>query len=304
MEKGRDPYPRRLRFTTFTLAYNRNRWLIVDGMGQHWERAQLDAEVDGEKGVNVKTLNVTAFTLNFGPGGAPLDPTIKPEVRIDGQTVRAKSIETDRSWIAHFKNDGGRWVAAETAGMDGLTKRHGLQGPIDDAFRNSFIMVTPTGSPMASSAVTERIAAEQTRAIKEWRRQFRGDARVKTDAEITDAEIASSNLVLWGDPQSNKILGRIADKLPLKWSGDGVMAAGKKFDAATNMPIFIYPNPLNPKKYVVINSGFTFREFDYLNNARQISKLPDWAVIDVTTPADGRHPGKIAAGGFFNESWK
>ena len=303
-EKGRDPYPRRLRFTTFTLAYNRNRWLIVDGMGQHWERAQLDAEINGEKGVNVKTSNVTAFTLNFGPGGAPLDPTVQPEVKIDGQTVRAKGIETDRSWIAHFRNDGGRWLVSETAGMEGVAKRHGLQGPIDDAFRNSFIMVTPTGSPMASAAVTERIAAEQTRAIKEWRKQFRGDARVKTDAEITDAEIASSNLVLWGDPQSNKILARIADKLPLKWGVDGVLAAGKKFDAATNMPIFTYPNPLNPKKYVVINSGFTFREFDYLNNARQISKLPDWAVIDVTTAADGRHPGKIAAGGFFNESWK
>ena len=111
-------------------------------------------------------------------------------------------------------------------------------------------------------------------------------------------------MVLWGDPQSNKILARIADRLPVKWTVDGLEVGGKKYDAATHLPILIYPNPLNPKKYVVLNSGFTFREFDYLNNARQISKLPDWAVIDVTSPADGKRPGRIAAGGFFNENWK
>ncbi len=66
----------------------------------------------------------------------------------------------------------------------------------------------------------------------------------------------------------------------------------------------IYPNPLNPKKYVVLNSGFTFREYDYLNNARQVPKLPDYAIIDVSIPPDARKPGGIALAGFFNEAWK
>jgi len=60
---------------------------------------------------------------------------------------------------------------------------------------------------------------------------------------------------------------------------------------------------LNINRYVVLNSGFTFREYDYLNNARQISKLPDWAVIDVTTPANGRYPGNVKDAGFFDEKW-
>ena len=70
------------------------------------------------------------------------------------------------------------------------------------------------------------------------------------------------------------------------------------------MPVLIFPNPLNPTKYVVLNSGFTFREFDYLNNARQHPHLPDWAMIDVTTPADGKRPGRVAAAGFFDEMWR
>ena len=303
-EKGRDPYPNHIRFVTYTLAYNRMKWLIIDGMKQHWEQAKVDASITGDKGVDLKTANVTAFTLTFGPGGAPLDPTIQPEVVIDGQRVKANSIETDRSWVAHFRKTGEKWGVSESAELEGMQKRHGLQGPVDDAFRNSFYFVTPSGSPMAGTAVTGRITAEQNRAITEWRKQFRGDARVKQDSEITDAEITSSNLVLWGDPQSNKILARIADRLPVKWTVDGLEVGGKKYDMATHLPILIYPNPLNPKKYVVLNSGFTFREFDYLNNARQISKLPDWAVIDVTSPADGKRPGRIAAGGFFNENWQ
>jgi hypothetical protein len=66
----------------------------------------------------------------------------------------------------------------------------------------------------------------------------------------------------------------------------------------------VYPNPLNPKRYIVINSSFTYREYDYLNNARQVAKLPDWAVIDLNQPKNARAPGGIPAAGFFNEAWQ
>ena len=164
-------------------------------------------------------------------------------------------------------------------------------------------MVAPTGKP-EHEAVGAWAEAERKRAVREWRRQFRGEAIQKADSEITDADIASSNLVLWGDPRSNAVLKRIADKLPVQWTNDAVLAGGERFPAATHAVILIYPNPLNPKKYVVLNSGFTYREYDYLNNARQIPKLADYAVVDITTPPDARFPGKIVLGGFFGERWE
>ena len=54
----------------------------------------------------------------------------------------------------------------------------------------------------------------------------------------------------------------------------------------------------------MLNSGFTFREYDYLNNARQVPKLPDYAVIDTSTPPDARYPGKIFDAGFFDDGWQ
>jgi hypothetical protein len=111
-------------------------------------------------------------------------------------------------------------------------------------------------------------------------------------------------LVLWGDPSSNRVLAKVADRLPVKWTKDGVVVGDKTYDAATHVPLLIYPNPLNPSRYVVLNSGFTFREYDYLSNARQVPKLPDYAVIDTTTPPNSRRPGNVVRAGFFGEKWE
>jgi hypothetical protein len=174
---------------------------------------------------------------------------------------------------------------------------------VDDAFLDSFIFVRPTGAPMAPG-VAGWVSSEQAHAIKEWRRQFRGEAQVRDDTQISDAEIAASNLVLWGDPGSNQILARISGKLPVRWTKDSVAIGGKQWPASTHAPIFIYPNPLNPRKYVVLNSGFSFREYDYLNNARQVPKIPDYAIVDTTTAPNERYPGKIVMAGFFGEKWE
>jgi hypothetical protein len=184
-----------------------------------------------------------------------------------------------------------------------LRKRHGLQGPIDDAFMDSFLMVRPTGTPL-NEKVGAWASAEMKHALDHWRRQFRGDARVKDDSAVTDADIAAHNLVLWGDPSSNKLLAKIAEKLPVHWDAQSVRAGTQTYSGDHHVPVLIYPNPLNPRRYVVLNSGFTFREYDYLNNARQIPRLPDYAVIDINVPVSSKAPGGIVNAGFFDEHWQ
>ncbi|MCA9267802.1 MAG: hypothetical protein KDA41_05000, partial [Planctomycetales bacterium] len=75
-------------------------------------------------------------------------------------------------------------------------------------------------------------------------------------------------------------------------------------DAAHHAPALIYPNPLNPARYVVLNSGFTYREYDYLNNARQTPKLPDWAIFDLRGPTTSQRAATIADADFFDEAWQ
>src|SRR5262249_19106665 len=85
--KGRNPVPRRVRFTTWTLRYNRMLWVTVDVLEKHWERARVDAEVVGDARVNVTTRNVEGLTLSMPPGLCPLDATQRPTVVLDGREV-------------------------------------------------------------------------------------------------------------------------------------------------------------------------------------------------------------------------
>ncbi|PYK61025.1 MAG: hypothetical protein DME21_10195 [Verrucomicrobia bacterium] len=300
--KGRNPVPGKVKFTTWTLRYNQMLWVTVDSLEQHWERARVDADI-GETAVQATTKNVSALTFSMRPGECPLNNTQKPKVFLDGQKLEAPPVMSDRSWTAHFVRAGKKWNVVDSTQDGRLRKRHGLQGPIDDAFMDSFIMVKPTGQPM-NEKVGAWATTEMDHAIEHWRRQFRGEARVKDDMAITDEDIASSNLILWGDPSSNKLLARIASQLPIGWDAQGVHTPQAQYSRDRYVPVLVYPNPLNPKHYVVVNSGFTFREYDYLNNARQTPKLPDWAIVDITVPESSRAPGGIETAGFFDEQWE
>jgi pimeloyl-ACP methyl ester carboxylesterase len=320
VEHGRNPVPERVRFTTWTLRYNRAFWVTVDALDNHWQQARIDARLSQGRAVGglasevvVGVQNIKAFTLSMPPGHCPLENTRRPRVIVvergskteptADDIIAAAPVQSDRSWIAHFCKVNGQWQAADSADDGTLRKRHGLQGPIDDAFMDSFLMVKPTGKPI-NAKVNSWVEGEMAHALKHWRQQFRGAARVKNDDEVTEADIAAHNLVLWGDPQSNKVLAKIADKLPIRWDAQTVVVGSHSYEAGHHVPVLIYPNPLNPKRYVVLNSGFTFREYDYLNNARQVPKLPDYAVIDVNVPMSSRAPGGIVAAGFFDEEWK
>jgi len=304
VEKGRDPVPRKVRFTTWTLRYNEMLWVTVDGMEEHWSRARVDAEIDErDNAVTATTKNVSALTFSMPAGLCPLDGTRPPRVVLDGHKLEAPSVKSDRSWAASFRKQGKKWAIVRQADDGGLRKMHGLQGPIDDAFMDSFLMVRPTGQPL-NEMVGRWVVGEMAHATGHWRLQFRGDAPVKDDLSVTDEDIAGNNLILWGDPQSNKLLARIADQLPIRWDAQGVRVGKQSYAAGHHASVLIYPNPLNPKRYVVLNSGFTFREYDYLNNARQVAKLPDWAIVNVDAPVSSRAPGGIAGAGFFGEQWE
>jgi pimeloyl-ACP methyl ester carboxylesterase len=308
--KGRERFPESVHFTTYTLRYNRCAWITVDALERHWERARIEAHRNADRSFAVRAENVKAFTIDVQPG-APVKVQIMRlgQNRAGGtsQTVAAAhAMSQSVNGNASFVLQDGRWVEGPLPDSP-LRKKHGLQGPIDDAFMDAFLFVRPTGKT-TSPEVGAWVQNEMKRAIAEWRRQFRGEPRVKDDKDVTPKDIDSMNLILWGDLSSNSansLIAKIADKLPIRGEGSEIVVdSGRRFDAAHHVPILIYPNPLNPKRYVVLNSGFTFREHAYMSNALQIAKLPDWAIVDVRTPPDGDWPGKIAAADFFNEEWQ
>jgi hypothetical protein len=289
--KGRDPVPKTVSYTTYSLLYPKRAWVELLGLEKSWERADIDAAIDKET-LTVKTKNLSALRLS--PGLAAFPAKSAPKLVIDGTTIPFND------GLVVLRKTGGKWQpgAEPTEG-----KRPGMCGPIDHAFMSSFLHVRPTGAAL-NPKIGAWAKSELEHATWSWRRVFRGDAPLKDDTAITDDDIKNNNLVLWGDPSSNAVLKKIVDKLPILWTKDGLEIRNYRLDPARYAPILIFPNPLNPQKYVVLNSGHTFREFALLNNSDQTPKLPDWAVVDISVPADAKWPGLIYDAGFFNESWK
>ncbi len=339
---GRRSLPNRISFQSMSLKYNSAHWITINAMSQHWKAATVSAvlkpdNISGSPVVNLLELrtghvrlprtpfdleifvdNVTDFTIDFPPGTFSPDGDSNPifvSSRYNGRVFSdfvggAAMGSSDGSWTVRLRlvadseeQPGTQHWEVVVDDEPGLRKRHNLQGPIDDAFMDSFIFVRPTGTA-ANEAVGKWADAELTRAIEHWRRHFRGDARVVNDAELADEMIQSSNIILWGDPKSNSVLAKIADKLPIQWTSENITVKDKTYDAKTHAPILIYPNPLNQNRYVVLNSSFTFRDYAYLNNARQVPMLPDWAIIDLTTAPNSVWPGKVVDANFFDEQWQ
>ena len=309
---GRKRNPLQVHLETYTLKYNKMHWVTVNRLAEHWEKARVDASFDHSESLTLSLKNVTDVTLHFDAGEYPFATNTRPILLIEsinGQSSARQELErkdlprirSDRSWSCRLYLKNGKWQIG-TPEEKGLRKRHNLQGPIDDAFMDSFIIVKPT-KPAMHEKTQKWVQLELQHAIEQWRQQFRGDARVKNDTDISTEDIRSANLILFGDPQSNAVLEKIVKQLPLTWDAEELTIGGNKHDAKFHAPVMIHPNPLNPERYIVINSGFTYREYDYLNNARQVPKLPDWAIIDVRTSPGPRWPGKIVGADFFDEEW-
>ena len=181
---------------------------------------------------------------------------------------------------------------------------------IDGAFCEPFIYVLPTGKSR-SPEIDAWVARESAYQIERWRRTMRGDIQVFKDTDLRLLKnYINHNIVFWGDESSNKLLQQLLEKDGIK-AKTGLGTVLEKFSAPDKIVVGLTYNSirdLNPqgrgRQFFVLNSGPTFRDEHDKNNANQIPKLPDWAVIDVTTPGDAKSPGKIVTAGFFDNDWK
>ena len=94
-------------------------------------------------------------------------------------------------------------------------------------------------------------------------------------------------------------LSRIVDKLPIQWTKDSITVAGQTYSAADHVPVMIYPNPLNPEHYVVLNIGQSGEL-----RGRGGSPYGDVAVLKVNRGDDGEVTHDVEWAGVFNEQWQ
>jgi len=301
---GRPGYPglRQIRFITYTLKYNSCEWLTIEEMAKQYEPATVAGAVDPKTFVlNLETENVAILQIARD---------IAEDVVLDGMPFPLAQAARGLLPGVFFERTSNGWVQLDyDSSRDLMTnpdlrKRHDLQGPIDDAFMQPFLCVTGTHKP--SSTEHEQWAQWTLKRFEqEFDKWMRGRIPIVNDDQVTANQIRNQNLVLFGDPASNSIIAKIIDKLPIEWSGSEVTVAGKTYDTTKHGLSMIYPNPLNPRRYVVLNSGHTFHTPQFMaSNAQLYPRLGDIAVQSFEPDKKLGYREKIVWADLFNASWE
>jgi pimeloyl-ACP methyl ester carboxylesterase len=305
VEEGRSEYPKRVRFVTYTLKYPSCAWVEILGLERHYHRALVDAKLT-DAGFTVKTTNVRSLHLTLPEGARH-----KLVVNIDNQELKTQAwVGQGSTANVYLQRRGRRWTSVLpqvilTGRARRMQKTTGLQGPIDDAFTESFLCVRGTGEHPWHEATQKYAEANLERFAAEWDKYMRGKLPIKDDVDVSNEDIASKHLILFGDPACNSLIASVLDDLPIEWTRETITVAGKSYDATNHVPVLIYPSPLNTERYVVLNSGHTFRAADFQRtNALLFQRLGDYAVLKLAPTPKDPLATKVAVAGLFDDFWQ
>ncbi len=295
-ERGRNPRPSWVIWETPTLRYPGYSWLQILGLEQHWDGALVEGRWDkDEKVIELDLEKVTAVAVK----GSESESLSGYQLKLGEQTIDVTDPGFPVEGVSLIRKDG-TWEMGEPGKG---RKRPGMQGTIDDAFMSRFVVVPPTKAP-SNAKLARWVDFELDHFRDRWSSLLRGELIERRASSLDSGDVAESNLILWGDPDSNPVIAEMVEGLPVEW-GDGEFTfRGKTYDSGEFVPAFIFPNPLNPERYVVINSGLTFREGHDRTNSLQNPKLGDWVVIGLDEDPSDLATGRIEASGFFDEEWQ
>ena len=329
--KARTRRPTAPVYVTNTLKYDRAYWLRVDALRVNNAWARLAARAEGDT-IWVEASNVRRYTLltDDNPVDLKQPVTVYTNGLLAYQGTPAGPLTVEARFDDRHRVVG--WGRSAGEAPDQPVKRHGLQGPISDAFLSRFVVTYGTsGTP----AETKRNRADALRFCAEWnnwmslhwgwekaprgRRNnwweppypFRPGAYIPEDqplmlpvkdTEISGDHVARANLILFGDPGSHALIRKIRGQLPLVPSEGGITAGSRAYAGASVNYAFIAPNPLNPSRYVVVSRGYLSSRIDpYKSSPSSVGKdlealpfyWPDYVIWD-----GARDPGKAVQSPF------
>lgn len=290
--------PSEVRVVTGDYRAARQHWVDVTRIERYPELARVSARADGAS-IKLETRNVRALELDLKSSPAFEQPNIT--LTIDEQSLTASAPSSGPLQLT--RNASGWHVGAPPA-SNGPEKRPGSSGPIPDAYYGAMAHVYGTGDP----ASTEALKKSATRGAQGWPLWlWRVRQKVLADTEVTPELMRTHHLVLYGTPGSNRVLEQIGAKLPIGLEADAVRVGARTFRGRGVGVKLIYPNPLAPERYVLVQAAPTTAGVEGGNQLPDF--LPDYVVYDASTTAsrprlnfDRSH--KPLAMGYFDATWQ
>lgn len=291
-EQKRVKDPSTVTYRTYDLRYNEAYWVQILGMKRWDQPAEVHCELDRENArITLETDNVMALRLT---------PPLPETTELEDVTL----IWNDNHTEARVE-EGALILGGQHMESDRPVKNSTLAGPLREVFSDSFIMVYGNGTDAAIKAA-EKVPVSRKLceyAARDWNRFAKGRPRVKAADELTADDIRNNHLLLFGTPRENPLIDRVIPDIPLDITGTDIELAGRSYDLRRHGVWMIYPNPLSPDRYVVINAGLPWGT-DLPEN-HKYEMIPDFIVYTDAPSDEGTEwCNRFRAAGFFNQFWE
>ena len=270
--------PERVRFVTRSYRYNSAYWVRIDGLTPG-ELASIDARRTGRNEARVETRGLEGFSF---VGGA-LD--LPAAVAIDGEILRVKAGSP-----LSFEKAAGHW---RSGAFQPGGKRPGAEGPMLAALSSRHIYVYgTTGDPSPQELEARRGAAQRAAAWSAPAARVIFSPPVKADSAVSAADIAESNLVLFGTRYSNSLIARFAPDLPMELQ-PGAADYGLAFIVPLGAHYALVASGLSPWSGAPRDRGYQFAPWPY----RLLSTFGDFVLFKGSLD-------DVVSEGRFDGNWK
>lgn len=297
----RNKFPQRVHYSTRWYKYQAAYWVLIDQMTPG-TLATIDARFTGNNQVEIQAGNLEAFTLRL-KGHPSLNPAAPLTVKINGVAVQSAP-KLNHS----FRQIEGKWVA-ERYEAPVNSKKSGLEGPLAEALTSRHIVVYGTqGNPDMEEAMARRLLAQKTADFSTSFGSFRQPStinpRVLADREVTTDDYLSSNLILLGTRETNSVIAKLADQLPLHLGKEAVNYGlvyvypvnGKLVVVISGIP-FWTSKPVQPGTPPASNRGRSGVRFAGGEGAKALAGMSDFFLFKETND-------QVITEGFFNNDWQ
>ncbi|MCU0459009.1 MAG: alpha/beta hydrolase-fold protein [Bacteroidales bacterium] len=284
----RDLFPEKVSFTTRWFKYNRAYWVTVDDMVPG-ETATVEARFTGPNAIEVSVSGVNAFTLSLD-GHPQFTAGKKVSVLLNGKTFSVRSADA-----LSFMLSDGKWVSGRhTPGL--TSKQKGAEGPLYAAVAGSHIYVYGTADNPSADVLAARRA--QAMSAADWigmGGRIMVFPRVVADRDVRPSDYVRSNLVLFGTRETNSVIEKFADRLPMH------------LDPKSENYGLVYIFPMN-RRYILVNSGLPWwtppkssgAQGRYAFSGSKVESLKSYGDFILFREA----PDDAVASGVFDNNWK
>lgn len=271
----RNRHPDRARLVTNSYRYNSSFFLRIDALSPGTP-ALVDAQFTGENKILISTRDCDGFSLRLQghPKYAPNKPLT---VSIDGAPVKVVGTPS-------FTRVNYTWRAARAVPA-AYSKRQGAEGPLAEAIASRHVYVYGTRGTAAQVAAWRQQALQAA----DWSMEdykIPVSFPVRADDELTDYDLYTANIVLFGTKETNSVLARFARQLPLAFNPS----------AADYGLIYIFPVG---DRYFLVNSGVNWWTGAGRNTPphRLLAGLEDYALYKGSL-------NNLIESGRFDRDWK